>query len=68
MPEGGALLLRMSTKICKRSFRDSSVGGILLGVLSMSLSMNFSVFVKTPGFLEFMPFAGTKTECNQDGE
>jgi hypothetical protein len=40
------------------------VSGILFGVLTVTLS----VFVKTLGFLEIMPFAGTKTECNQDGE
>jgi hypothetical protein len=43
------------------------VTGILLGVLAMAVT----VFVETLGALrplEFMPFASTKTESNQDSE
>jgi len=61
----------MSAQICKRSFRDGSVSRILFGRLAMSLSMCFTVFVEKPGAvrpIEIMPFAGTKTECNEDGE
>jgi hypothetical protein len=63
MPEGGALL-RMFAWICKRSLRNDSVSRVRLGMLTVF----FAVFVETLGILEFMPFAGTKTECNQNGE
>jgi hypothetical protein len=57
----------MSAWICKRSLRDCLVSSILFGVLAVRFTMLVEPLCAFWPF-EIMPFAGTKTECNQDGE